>query len=183
MRFCRPPDFILFGVFFLLVSGCAYPVSRTVRHQAAGDLTFSQVLADPGGYRGKVVIWGGIIMKTVNYLHSTELIVLETPLGYLETPMGPAYSGGRFIATTPEFLDPVVYRPGTRVTVAGLVEGRRLITLKGAAYAYPVIKIKEIHHWWKIKPWYPDTSYYGADWAWDTPFYTPPGYVQKMEAP
>jgi outer membrane lipoprotein len=183
MRFRRPPGFLLCGLTFFLMFGCAYPISRGVRHQAARNLTFSQVLADPAAHRGALVIWGGIIMKTINHPHSTELIVLETSLGFWETPKGPESSGGKFIAVTPRFLEPEIYRRGTRITVAGVVEGRQLMTLKGIAYAYPLIKIKEIHHWWKIKPWYPETSYYGADWAWDTPFYTPEGYIQEMKAP
>lgn len=178
----RLPGFLFPCFVFFLIVGCSYPISRTVRHKVTQDLTFSQVLANPAAYQGAVVIWGGIVMDTINHPNGTELVVLETPLGYWETPEAARYSSGRFIARTPKFLEPQIYRRGTRITVAGEVEGQQLETLKGIPYAYPVIKIREIH-WWKSDAWYPQTYYYGADWGWNTPFYTPGGFIQEMKKP
>ncbi|MEJ2695912.1 MAG: Slp family lipoprotein [Candidatus Sulfobium sp.] len=174
--------FLSLGVVLILICGCSYPISKAIRSEATEDLTFSMVLADPAMYRGAVVIWGGIVMRTINHPHSTELVVLETPLGYWETPKGRKYTRGRFIARTSKFLEPEIYKKGTRITVAGEIEGQELKTAKGVPYAYPVIKIIEIH-WWKKKPWYPQTYYYGYDWGWGSPYYTPGGYIQELEAP
>jgi starvation-inducible outer membrane lipoprotein len=58
--------FLLFGLVLLLLSGCAYPIAKELRHEAKESPPFSIILADPTAYVGSTVIWGGSIIQTLN---------------------------------------------------------------------------------------------------------------------
>jgi outer membrane lipoprotein len=146
----------------LSISGCAYPISQQLRQEAAKNVTFPMVLKNPSAYIGDIVIWGGIIIKTVNLEAQTQIFVLDTPLDYWGEPKDELYSRGRFIAETSEFLDPIVYKKGNKVTLAGEISGEKTLPLGQSRYTYPVVTIKELHLWGKVR-YYP--YYY--------PFYYP----------
>ena len=155
-----------FGLFLFVpllfaISGCTYPISRELRHQAQKGLTFSEVLQNPSAHVGSIVIWGGVILETQNYPNGTEILALETPLEYRGKPVGARFSQGRFIAKTSKFLDPAVYVGGGRVTVAGEIIGKETRPLGQAQYAYPVVQAKEIYLWKHHRYSY---EYYWWDW-------------------
>ncbi len=151
-----------------VLSGCAPVISSELRKEARKDLTFPMALRDPTAYTGSIVIWGGIIMGIANHPDGTALVVLETPLTYRERPQNSAYSRGRFIATTPQFLDPAVYRRGRLITVAGEIIGKetRQLGKSKIQYTYPVVSIKQINLW---EPEYIPTSDYW--WYEDSDFW------------
>jgi outer membrane lipoprotein len=163
---------LLFGLLLLLLSGCAYPISKELRQEAKESPTFPMILQNPTAYTGSVVIWGGSIIQTLNTNEGTSILVLETPLGYEEMPEGTRYSEGRFIARTPKYLDPEVYRPRRRITVAGEVIGREVRPLGDIQYVYPVIMIKEIHLWRKYRA-YPYYWYGPGWWGWSYGYWPP----------
>jgi outer membrane lipoprotein len=125
------------------------------------------ILKNPTGYTGSVVIWGGSIIQTLNTKEGTEVLVLETPLGYEEEPEGTRYSRGRFIAKTQQYLDPEIYKEGRKVTVAGEIVGKEVKPLGSTEYNYPVVMIKEIHLWRRYRVYaYPYPYYwYGPGWG------------------
>ncbi|HEX3625148.1 MAG TPA: Slp family lipoprotein [Verrucomicrobiae bacterium] len=143
-----------------LVSGCAsYPISKEYR-QHAREITIAQVRANPDGTRGSIVIWGGRIINVVNDSHGSSMYILCLPSGSDERPI-PAYdnSPGRFIATSPGFLDPEMYPQGSLITVAGQLNGVRTELLDNIQYAYPVLQIQEAHLWRDLPEGY-DYDYY-----------------------
>jgi outer membrane lipoprotein len=149
----------------VFATSCAYPISQEYRREAKPELTFAMVHKDPAPYKGDVVIWGGMIIKTVNTENLSSIYVLETPLGFREKPESSEYSQGRFIAESGSYLDPLVYRYGRRVTVAGVVSGSSKVISpnKKMTYTYPVIQIKEIKLWkrHRVYPYlYYDYPYY-----------------------
>ena len=164
----RLSGFLLSGFFLFVASGCAYPISKELRHQANKDLTFSQVIQHPEAYTGKIVMWGGLIMETSNPPDGGEIIVLQTPLDSGEYPNTKS-TYGQFIAKVATFLDPVIYKKGRMVTLAGEIVGKREKTLEVMRYTYPVVGIKELFLWSKQRVWWQPPSYYG--WRWD--FYAP----------
>jgi outer membrane lipoprotein len=115
------------------------------------------------------VIWGGSIIQTLNTKEGTEVLVLETPLGYEERPEARKYSQGRFMAKTPKYLDPEVYRPGRRVTVAGEIIGKEARPLGNTEYIYPVVMIKEIRLWERYRAYAYPYYWYGPGW-WGWPY-------------
>jgi outer membrane lipoprotein len=169
----RGSKFFLFGLLSLLLSGCAYPISKELRQEAKESPAFAMILQNPTAYTGSVVIWGGRIIQTLNTKEGTKILVLEIPLDYEERPEAKRYSRGRFIAKAPKYLDPEVYKPGRKITVAGEVIGKEVKPLGNTEYTYPVVRIKEIHLWRRDGVYvYPYPYYgYGPGWWGPWPYY------------
>jgi outer membrane lipoprotein len=157
------------GVFLILLFllggswGCAHTISSEMRRRAARGVTFPMVLRDPDAYVGTTVIWGGIIIETVNRPGQTEIAILETPLDWEEMPQDEEYTRGRFLAIIPSYLDPEVYRRGRKVTLAGEVAGKEVRPLGETRYVYPKVRVREMHLWREVVryPLYP--SFW---WGW-----------------
>ena len=144
----RVGKFIALVLGLAVLSGCAdYPISENLRHQAQ-RLTLTQVKANPQSTRGAVVIWGGRIIGTRNTTNGSEIYVLELPLGRKEKPVpDDTASTGRFIALSPQFLDPLSYHGGYLITVAGQIQGVRTERLHNVLYRYPVLNIQQMNLW------------------------------------
>jgi outer membrane lipoprotein len=158
------------------LSACAPVISPEWRKEALKDLTFEQVRRAPSAYAGSIVIWGGVIISTVTRTSETEITVLETPLGTREKPESGDYTGGRFIAVTPLFLDPVVYARGRKITVAGQIAGavKRPLGKSMPSYSYPILSIKQIYLWSIPEYSRPDYWWYGgSDGLWGDELYGP----------
>jgi outer membrane lipoprotein len=166
----------------ILFSGCASVISRNLRDQADLALTFQQVFQDPEAYKGKIVIWGGNILRTKNQKDRTTLIeVLQKPLDWEEEPKDTGSSEGRFLVLVDHFLDPYVFRGGRKITVAGEILGERTTLLGEMEYRYPYLLGKQIYLWtvnyeeYSPPPPYP-WGYYGL-WGyrgpawWSYPYY------------
>jgi outer membrane lipoprotein len=171
MAYDKLSRFSLLGFLLLLISGCAYPISKEVRQEARESPSFITVLRNPTAYAGSIVVWGGSIIQTLNTKEGTDILVLETPLGHDERPMAKRYSQGRFIAKTPKYLDPEIYKPGRRITVGGEIIGKEIRPLGNTEYIYPVVMIKQIHLWRRHRVYvYPYPYYwYGPGW-WEWPY-------------
>jgi outer membrane lipoprotein len=157
------------GLIVIVGSGCATkPIAKEYRQQAAAeDVTFSMVLANPDVYVGDVVLWGGIIIETKNLKNGTNIIVLETPLHGSERPRARGYSRGRFIAQSSKFLEPVIYRPGKKITVAGVVKGKEAQPLGETTYTYPVVSVKQMVLWQPYRRYAYPYYWWGPYWGWD----------------
>lgn len=73
--------YLVFGLLLLILfSGCT-PISKELRAQTDRTVGFQQVFQNPEAYKGKIVIWGGEIIETINQKDGTTLIVvLQRPL-------------------------------------------------------------------------------------------------------
>jgi len=158
-------SFFIFGVLFVLLQGCL-PISKQLRAQADRMLKFQQVFQNPEMYKGKIVIWGGEIIETINQQDGTTLIVvLQRPLDWTQEPKIQG-SEGRFILLVEGYADPYVFRRGRRITVAGEIVGRKVMRLGELEYPYPLLRSKQIYLWGEYYyppypyPYYP-WGYYG----------------------
>lgn len=89
---------------------------------------------------------GGVIENAGHGPEGTKLIVIQTPLdaqGYPQT----STSEGEFIAHTPRSLDLQVFQSGTKVTIAGEVDGVDEKELGPMEYPRPLVRVIEIHAW------------------------------------
>jgi outer membrane lipoprotein len=154
------PGLFLF-LSIVLISGCSHVISKELRDSAKKELLFPTVQKNPEIYGGETVIWGGVIIQTLNRKEGTEIQILETPLDISEKPEDSESSQGRFIAKTPQYLDPEVYQKGKKITVAGPITGEEVLPLGEIQYTYPVVSITEMHLWKKEVRVYPDPYYYG----------------------
>ncbi|MDE3067926.1 MAG: Slp family lipoprotein [Verrucomicrobiota bacterium] len=153
----------LAGLALMTLPGCAtYPVAKSLRQQAK-PVTLSQAMADPGAWRGTVVIWGGRIIKTANDAKGGSVYILQLPLAHNEKPLAHALPLGRFIAGSKGFLDPELYKRGRLVTVAGTLVGLRTEPVQKVRYNYPVVAIQQIHIWPVEQRYF----YYYPAWYWD----------------
>jgi len=166
-------------LFALLLSGCAHVISKDLRAKADVSLTLSQVRQDPEAYKGKMVLWGGEIIETLNLRDTTTQIeVYQKPLGWRGEPRGVLTSEGRFLVLTDQSLDPYLFRSGRRITVAGEILGAKIKQLGEMDYRYPLLASKQIHLWpeyvyiydpypYAYDPWW----YYGPRWYWGIGFH------------
>ena len=154
----------------LLVVGpavsCA-PISKDIMYQVDTTLTFRDIQKDPDSYRGKTVLWGGVIVETNNKQQETLIKVRQTELDYQTRPIRLDRSLGRFLIRQAGFLDPAIFREGREITVAGEVTGKEVLPLGNSQYTYPVIGAKEIYLWDRrleyrpiYSPWYYDPYYF-----------------------
>jgi outer membrane lipoprotein len=150
---CQPAWRILFrvfalGIWCLAAGACAYPISSLVRAEADPNLTLPKVVENPKAYLGFIVIWGGVVSKVFPGTEGTRLLIRQAPLdsqGHPQTRI----TEGEFIARTPKSLDPLVYRRGLAVTLAGKIEGVEEKNLGVMEYPRPVLRIIELHPWEK----------------------------------
>jgi len=143
---------LLFGLLFLVCAlfsftGCAPVISKQLREQVAKGLTLSIVLKNPDANKGKIILWSGVIISSVNLKEGTMIKVLQKPADMQGRPKDVDDSGGRFLVLYPGYLDVAIYKQGRKVTVAGEIQGKRIQRLGEIEYTYPLISAKEIHLW------------------------------------
>ena len=126
--------------------GCTV-ISRGMMAQADRDVTFSQLKADTGRYKGQTVILGGHIIEVRNRVRETVMLVLESPLGSGQEPRPRDQSQGRFMLYCEGFLDPEVYAKGRMITVAARVLGQTREAIGDEPYIYPTLETREIYLW------------------------------------
>jgi len=131
----------------LMVTGCAHVISQEMRSQVAPELTFKEVTKEPMSYQGKIVLWGGVIVKCTNTEEGTLIEVRETALGFRGKPKDIDVSHGRFLVSHPEYLDCRIYGKGRKITVVGEISGQKTLPLDEIDYTYALISAKEIYLW------------------------------------
>jgi outer membrane lipoprotein len=137
-----------FGVLLvaLLLGACA---SSPTYDAGGGErgLTPRDVIARPETTTGRNVLWGGVILSTVNLEDSTQIEVLAYPLDTDARPRTDHAPQGRFILERAGQLDPADYAAGRLITVAGTVTGIVAGRVGEADYTYPVIHARQLTQW------------------------------------
>jgi outer membrane lipoprotein len=161
---------------FVAFVGLSFPalaavMSQQLRDEAGIPVLFEDLLGDPRGYTGRVVVLGGYILEMQNEPDGRVLTIIQAPLDWRERPKSRDLSQGRFFVTTSKFLDPDVYVKGRRLTVGGRVGGIREQSVGGATYRFPVIEAQELYLWPKkthfVGPCYPCYEpWYGPWYPW-----------------
>lgn len=154
-----------------LVSGCATNVPSGVSKAPAELVSVRQVQANAQAHEGRLVRWGGDIIKVENDTHSTDVEILGRTLERGGKPESGGIVDGRFVARIQGFLDPVEYAAGLRMTVSGLLSGLETHKVGEYNYPYPLVKVQAYHLWPKEKPrvYYPAHYYpwpYYGPWGW-----------------
>jgi outer membrane lipoprotein len=150
--------FLLFPL-IIFTLGCAHVISNDLRARADLSLSFSQVHQNPEAYKGKFVVWGGEIIETLNQKDgTTQIEVFQRPLNWRGEPKKTLVSEGRFLILAEKYLDPYFYRKGTKITVAGEIQGEKIKPVGEMDYRYPLLLSKELYLWEEY--YYPVYSYY-----------------------
>jgi outer membrane lipoprotein len=147
----------------LLLWGCQRTAIPQKVIQGAVPITgLAEVRQNPDRFKDDTIVIGGQIIATINNEdESTTLVVLDLPLDDSQRPQKWSYSQGRFRVHTPRFLDPLVYREGREVTVAGTVTGVKTEPVGNTPYRYVELEASKIYLWpprypLPVSPAYPD---------------------------
>jgi outer membrane lipoprotein len=139
----------LLAAVIMLAAGCARPpFPSQVTDRVDRKISFSDLHKNPGSYKGKWVMFAGIIVGSKTEKDGrTYLEVVQKPADNEGRPFQSDDSGGRFLAVSKEFLDPAVYGGGRVITVVGEVAGDSIRPLGGTVYRYPLLAVKALHLW------------------------------------
>jgi len=144
--------FILLLLSSMIFSGCASIMKpQELRDMSVENIALVQVIKNPEDYKGKTVLWGGKIMRSVNKKEGTLIEVLQLPLDRSDRPKEVDTSEGRFLVLRPDYLDVAIYREGREITAVGEIQGVRALPLGEIEYIYPFLKAKKIHLW-ELRP-------------------------------
>jgi outer membrane lipoprotein len=143
---------------FILLASCAHVITKENREIAFKDFSFREILINTDNYINNVFILGGIIAKTTNTEKGTEIELVQSPIGRYGSIIDNDISEGRFLAKTSKHLDPLIYRNGREITIAGKLLGSKKKSLGDLEYNYPLFEVKEIYLW-KEKRYYQSYSY------------------------
>jgi outer membrane lipoprotein len=170
-----PFPFLSVALLLFMASACAVPAPMSaVRKDVREDLPLRAVLGNPSVHKGELVVWGGVILRSVKKEGLTDLYIEEQPFDFRGRPKERELSEGVFIGRGPELPDHEAYTAGRKVTIAGEIAGEELGTYNGEPYVYPVIRIKEIHLWKEDSP--------PIRWNWGrVPYYWPDEYMPDQE--
>lgn len=132
----------------LVLAGCA--TTKTFNTEGI-DLTLTPGRAnmDSDALRGKVVLWGGVIIATTNLKDSTQIEILAYPLDSSQRPMVEGQALGRFLAIQPGYLETTDYAQGRHITVTGALGGTRTGRVGESEYVYPVVNMNKHLLWSK----------------------------------
>ena len=131
----------------LLLSACATTIPPEELTGVDHNISFQNLGDDPEAFVSKTVVLGGDIISAENRPEKTVLVVLQHDLDGDLKPLGDDQSKGRFMVIVPEFLDPVIYAKGRRITAVGTVTGKEIRPLNSIPYVYPVIEETYLHLW------------------------------------
>ncbi len=165
---------ILFTVLAaLLLNACSPVLSRELMRQGSRDISFDQLRGTPDAYKGRLFILGGVITDTRLSEQGSQIEALYIPVdsyGYLKTG---EHGQGRFLAMYPKpkgLLDPVVFKKGREITLAGEFVDIRKGKIDEMEYSYPVFDIKQIYLWQEDKYYYAYPPYYYYPYYYNAPF-------------
>ena len=146
-----------------MFSSCAPVLDRQFLNEGVRNVPFSQLREAPDAYQGRIFILGGLIVETRLTGKGSQIEAVSVPVdsrGYLKDT---EHSLGRFLAIYPgerAFLDPLVYRKGREITLAGEFLEFRKGKIDEMEYVYPVFAIKQIYLWEEREYYYPAYPYY-----------------------
>ena len=151
-RFLSP----LLLTFLLILYGCGYVISGSLRERADLSLALVEVERNPDAYKGKRVVWGGEIIRVLPQEDGRIFVeVRQLPLGWRGRPSGSDF-GGKFLMILREGLDLSPFKGGTKITVAGEIEGavhgKRIERIGEPNQEYVAVKSEEFHLWEGLFP-------------------------------
>lgn len=139
------------------LTGCGHVMSEANLKDVDQALKFQEISAKPETAIGKKVLIGGIVEKVSTSGDISTIEVNQHELYENGVPNEFTRSGGRFLAITQQFIDPVVYYKGALVTIIGELKGKRVMPLAGKDFEYPLISIKEIRFFRESKNYRDET--------------------------
>ena len=130
------------AAFAACASGPRYDTARY-----STSITPALAVENNAALRDKEVLWGGLLINSINKDDATQLEILAYPLDSTQRPDTDLSPQGRFLAVKSGYLETVDYSEGRLVTVAGKLTETRSGQVGEAAYVYPVVEAESVHLW------------------------------------
>lgn len=137
----------ILGLVAVILAACAYPISKETRSTLSPGVTFATVSENPSAFIEQRIMVGGVVIAHQSEDDSSLLEVMEWQLNRFGEPTYLDDSARRFLVRSAEKLDPVLYEPGTMVTLAGTVLGQEERVFEEQKVLYPLLDLVEIHLW------------------------------------
>ena len=137
---------LLLSIVLFVLGACASGPGFDER-QVNMAVTPRSAVAELDMIRGQTVLWGGVILNTINKKSMTRLEVLAYPLNSSQMPQRDRDPLGRFILDKQGFLEPATYAEGRLLTTTATVVGTDRGQVGGVDYVYPVIEAGDIYLW------------------------------------
>lgn len=164
---------VIVPVMLLMLSACSN-VPVAIKDAPNPDLQLAQVSDDAVNQKGQRVRWGGQIVKVENNDEGAFLHIAQFPLNSFGRPITSDDSDGRFLAYNKTFVDPYIYKKGTSVTVAGVINNTSTIKVDQKIMTVPVVQVTDLYRWtvshydrdpyWRGYPYYYDHFGYGVSY-------------------
>ena len=143
-----PRNSYLVGIILILfVAACTKGISKQARSQVTYSGDFPELQRNPDDHEDEVVLFGGKIIDTRVNANSSEIVVMQLPLGGGDQPQVGDQSKGRFLIRSKQLLDPALYRKGMAVTVVGRLVDNETRIIDEFKYNYPIIEPMEVKLW------------------------------------
>lgn len=139
---------------------------------AGSDLSLITVRENITEYEGQKIMWGGKVAQTLIKPEGTLMEIVQFPLDKQLKPRNVDVSEGRFLVLEDQYLDPMIFQSGRKVTVVGVVGGPRSMKLDEITYTYPMVKADTIYLWKEEQPEtriyhnYPVYPYWHGRYGW-----------------
>ncbi|OGW48654.1 MAG: hypothetical protein A2078_13105 [Nitrospirae bacterium GWC2_57_9] len=163
---------ILLALCSVVLFSCAPVLNRSYLTEGAREVSFSALRQNPDAYKGRVFVFGGVLIETRMTAEGSQVEAIHVPVdryGYFHDR---GQSEGRFYAVLPQnegMLDPEVYTKGRRVSIAAEFLELRKGRIDEMEYLYPVFRVRQVHLWPRERTYYP--AYYYDPWFHPYPYY------------
>ena len=137
---------LLSSIVLILLSACASGPGYDTR-QLNLAISPRSAAAELEMIRGQRILWGGVILNTINMESISRLEVLAYPLDSEQMPLRDRDPLGRFILEQQGFLEPATYAEGRMLTTTGTLIGTDRGQIGDVEYIYPVIEAGDIYLW------------------------------------
>ncbi|NQD37710.1 Slp family lipoprotein [Permianibacter sp. IMCC34836] len=134
------------AVISVLLAACAN-VPESVQGPADPNITLATVRGNDAAVNGQLVRWGGLVARVQNKDNQSWIEIVEQPLGSSGRPVGGNVTGGRFIAIFGGFLDPLIFKTGSEITVVGSLQPGVEGKIDDQPYKFPVLSGSGYHLW------------------------------------
>jgi len=141
---------LIIGITLMLLAGCAPVLNREYLQEGAREFQLGHLTETPEAFKGSLFILGGVIIETKLTEKGSQVEALFVPVNASGRLRDPREYHGRFLATFDRakgMLDPIIYRKGREITLAGTFLEVRKGKIDDMEYAYPVFEVRQIHLW------------------------------------
>lgn len=157
------------SIFLFLFAGCASNIPDSIRVSLPEAPTVAEVHSNPDQFVGRQVRWGGQLVSVTNESDRSLVEIVSRNLFSGGRPRQSDYSGGRFIAVLPGFIDPATYSEKREITIFGTISGVLSGEIGQYDYQYPVVNVYEHVLWQPI----PESHYHPTRFPSYDPWYDP----------